>query len=134
MSNQNNVRDDAPFESDIDRPAELDTLNFEDDKSRPDFADLTPETESIGDESVGDEENDPVMPGDDPTDDDLSPETLINEDGSRSPHEPGGERPADQDLTIVDEEEIGGGYGLDEAELGRAKPLDGKPWDGNPAE
>jgi hypothetical protein len=113
------------------RPAELDILDFEDDESRPDFADLAPETEIIGDEPLNDEENDPVMPGDDPTNDDLSPETLINEDGSRSPHEQGGARPTDQDLTIVKEDEIGGGYGLDEAELARAKPLDGKPWNEN---
>ena len=40
----------------------------------------------------------------------------------------------EEDLKVVDAEEIGGGNGLDEAELGRADPLDGKPWDGDPDE
>ena len=29
---------------------------------------------------------------------------------------------------MVDETEVGGGFGLDEAELARSAPLDGKPW------
>lgn len=67
-------------------------------------------------------------PGEGATDDDMTPETLIPEDGSRSPSETGDRFPADSTLRRVDEDEIGGGEGLDEAELGRAKPLDGKPW------
>ncbi|HCN45356.1 MAG TPA: phosphotransferase system, HPr-related protein, partial [Pseudomonas sp.] len=35
---------------------------------------------------------------------------------------------ADQQLRRVDSDEIGGGIGLDEAELARSAPLDGKPW------
>jgi len=61
-----------------------------------------------------------------PTDDDMSPETLIDEDGARSSHEAGRGRPADQSLTVVDEDDIGGGDGLDEAELAQLDPLDGK--------
>ncbi|AZC26065.1 MULTISPECIES: serine kinase/phosphatase [Pseudomonas] len=61
------------------------------------------------------------------TDDDLSPEILIPEDGARSAWEQGANKPADWDLSIVDERDIGGGVGLDEAELARRKPLDGKP-------
>lgn len=61
------------------------------------------------------------------TDDDLSPETLIHEDGARSAREAGGDKPADWDLSIVDGADIGGGAGLDEAELARRDPLDGKP-------
>lgn len=64
--------------------------------------------------------------------DDLSPETLIDDTGARSPQERGDDEPADRDLTIVGEEEIGGGSGLDEAELARKRPLDGEPWDGKP--
>lgn len=60
--------------------------------------------------------------------DDLSPDTLFDESGARSPHEPGGSGPADEALRSVEENEIGGGSGLDEAELGRSAPLDGKPW------
>ncbi|MBM7059272.1 phosphotransferase system, HPr-related protein [Pseudomonas sp. UL073] len=66
------------------------------------------------------------------SEDDLSPETLIPDDGARSPRERGQDFPADFDLSIVDEEEIGAGHGLDEAELGRVKPLDGKRWSGRP--
>ncbi|MCI0911329.1 phosphotransferase system, HPr-related protein [Pseudomonas putida] len=63
------------------------------------------------------------------TDDDLSPGTLLDETGARDPYEPGDdEGPADQSLREVDEQEIGGGIGLDEAELARSAPLDGEPW------
>ncbi|WP_448680956.1 phosphotransferase system, HPr-related protein [Pseudomonas nicosulfuronedens] len=61
--------------------------------------------------------------------DDLSPETLIDEDGTESPLDPADGKPADKELSIVRESEIGGGGGLDEAEEGRVHPLDGKPWD-----
>jgi hypothetical protein len=61
--------------------------------------------------------------------DDLSPETLIEESGARSANEPGGKTAADWDLSIVDEADIGEGYGLDEEELAHVKPLDGKPYD-----
>lgn len=71
------------------------------------------------------------QPGEGPTMDDAAPETLMPDDGARSPQEAGGsDLPADQDYSVVDEDEIGAGGGLDEAELGRVKPLDGKPWDG----
>jgi hypothetical protein len=59
------------------------------------------------------------------TDDDLSPEILIREDGARSPEEAGEDGPADFDLTEVDVDEIGAGYGLDEDELSVVDPLDG---------
>jgi len=62
------------------------------------------------------------------TDDDLSPDTLYDQSGARDPSERGGVGPADQQLRRVDEDEIGGGIGLDEAELARSAPLDGKPW------
>lgn len=73
-------------------------------------------------------------PGEGPTDDDMAPETLIREDGARHRFEPGGRGPADTDLETVDAEEIGAGEGLDEAEEARLDPLDGKPWDGDPAD
>ena len=38
---------------------------------------------------------------DQPTDDDLSPETLIREDGARDAHEAGNDSRADWDLSIV---------------------------------
>ena len=61
------------------------------------------------------------------TDDDLSPETLIHEDGARSPTEEGDDDPADLEVTIVDEDDIGGGDGLDEEEMAIVDPLDGRP-------
>ncbi|EJM25326.1 hypothetical protein PMI22_00301 [Pseudomonas sp. GM21] len=60
------------------------------------------------------------------TDDDMSPETLIHEDGSRDAHEAGDGDQADWDLSIVDEDDIGGGNGLDEAEMANRDPMDGK--------
>ncbi|QAY91666.1 serine kinase/phosphatase [Pseudomonas sp. ACM7] len=59
------------------------------------------------------------------TDDDMSPETLIHEDGARDAHEAGEGGQADWDLSIVDEDDIGGGNGLDEEELARRDPMDG---------
>ncbi|HEY3698585.1 MAG TPA: hypothetical protein VGK97_04580 [Spongiibacteraceae bacterium] len=49
----------------------------------------------------------------DVTSDDLSPETLFDEDAVDNDEFV----VADKDLSIVDENEIGGGNGLDEAEL-----------------
>lgn len=60
--------------------------------------------------------------------DDLSPDTLFDESGANSPEERGPSRPLDKQLSVVDESRIGGGIGLDEAELARSAPLDGKPW------
>ena len=60
------------------------------------------------------------------TDDDMSPETLILEDGARDAHEAGEGDQADWDLSIVDEDDIGGGNGLDEAEMANRDPMDGK--------
>lgn len=69
-------------------------------------------------------------PGEGATDDDLSPETLIAEDAANAPSEPGQGAPNDRTFRRVGADEIGGGGGLDEAELARVKPLDGKAWDG----
>lgn len=59
------------------------------------------------------------------TDDDMSPENLIREDGARDAHEAGEGEQADWDLSIVDEDDIGGGNGLDEAEMAEHDPIDG---------
>ena len=59
------------------------------------------------------------------TDDDMSPETLIREDGARDAQEAGEGEQADWELSIVDEVEIGGGNGWDEAELADLDPVDG---------
>ncbi len=60
--------------------------------------------------------------------DDLSPDTLLDDGGARSPLERGDNHAADEELSVVDETRVGGGIGLDEAELARSAPLDGKPW------
>ena len=58
----------------------------------------------------------------------LCPGALNDDTGARVPHEPGHGGPAAMELTDVDADEIGGGIGLDEAELARSAPLDGEPW------
>lgn len=73
------------------------------------------------------------MPEDASTEDDLTPETLFHEDGVRWPNEPHDEVPPDEQFKEVNLDEVGAGEGLDEAELGRVKPLDKKPWDGDPS-
>ena len=70
------------------------------------------------------------VPGGQTTMDDMAPETLLPDDGSRSPHERGHGGPTDQDLSVVSERRIGADVDLDEAEEARYDPLDGKPWDG----
>ena len=60
--------------------------------------------------------------------DDLSPDTLIDDSGARSPLERGDDRPLDEELRVVDESQVDLGIGLDEAELARSAPLDGEPW------
>jgi len=55
----------------------------------------------------------------DVTSDDLSLETLLDEDAVDNDEFV----VADKDLSIVDEDEIGGGNGLDEAELAIKKPV-----------
>jgi hypothetical protein len=104
-----------------------------------DFDDETPDAK-IGDE-LPQREREHLMPRErvreagmtgasvadhEPTDDDMSPETLIPEDGARDANEAGEGKPEDWDLSIVDEDDIGGGDGLDEAEMARRDPLDGK--------
>ena len=121
MKTQHQAKAKRASDSNIDRPAELDELNFEEDDEQS-FLDLAPEYEfELVDEDAPDATVDNRS-----TDDDLTPENLIPEDGSRSPHEPGGSVPQDESLSIVTENEIGEGYGLDEAELARVDPLDGK--------
>lgn len=57
--------------------------------------------------------------GQDITSDDMSPETLLDEEGAEAPsaYASEDEKPADKSLRIVEGAEIGGGSGKDEAEL-----------------
>lgn len=120
------------------RDAEMDELDFSHDEPTPSFDDLETEAEEDRDQILSEASDvgltGGAKPGRGPTNDDMSPETLIQEDGARSPNEPGGDFPADKQFSNVSQNEIGGGGGLDEAEMARARPLDGKKWDGNPNE
>src|SRR5690606_27146690 len=77
----------------------------------------------------------PALPAHGPPAGDAPPAALQPVGGARSrqarrPDEPA----ADTELDEVPATRIGAGKGLDEAELARRKPLDGKPWDGDPAQ
>ncbi|MGY2258506.1 serine kinase/phosphatase [Pseudomonas sp. SDO55104_S430] len=119
-----------PIDDNEDRMGSVHELDFDDEQPSAKIGDELPERE-----------REQLMPGsrvreagmtgastDDhqPTDDDLSPETLIREDGARDAREIGRGNESGWDLSIVDEDQIGGGGGLDEAELARRDPLDGK--------
>ena len=70
-----------------------------------------------------------AMPDHQPTLDDLSPETLIDESGARDADEAGGDNPLDRQVRVVGAREAGTGGGLDEEELALVDPLDGRPDD-----
>lgn len=137
MSNKDCDLTRAPVDPKKNRPAELDELDFSDDETES-FIDLTPESEAAdydADPDRGPVENSdfaPAKPGQPPTMDDLAPEILIEENGARSPHEPGADTPLDRDLRVVGADEIGAGYGLDEAELARKESRDKQTTGENP--
>ncbi|BCS46455.1 serine kinase/phosphatase [Pseudomonas amygdali pv. tabaci str. ATCC 11528] len=117
-----------PIDDNEDRMGSMETLDF-DEEDRARIGDLIPEDElqhEIPDQRVREAGLTGASTDDHhSTDDDLSPETLIREDGARSPNEQGEDDPADLERTIVDEDDIGGGNGLDEEELAIIDPLDG---------
>ena len=124
----NNLHHDKHDQPSSNRPAQMDELSFDDDESAARIGDEVTAAERVREAGL----TDTSMPGDEGvTADDASPATLIAEDGARSPEEVGDGLPADKDLSRVDAGAIGGGKGLDEAELARAHPLDGEPWDGD---
>ncbi|SDX62612.1 hypothetical protein SAMN05444064_1288 [Pseudomonas syringae] len=117
-----------PIDDNEDRMGSMETLDFdEEDPAR--IGDLIPEDElqhEIPDQRVREAGLTGASTDDHhSTDDDLSPKILIREDGARSASEQGEGGPADLDLTIVDDDEIGAGNGLDEEELAILDPLDG---------
>jgi hypothetical protein len=126
-----NAPQPAPIDDNEDRMGSMEELDFDVDEPTGKIGDPIPERE-LRQELPLSREREAGMTGaseDDhePTDDDMSPETLIHEDGARSASEIGEGGPEDESLSIVDEDDIGGGDGLDEAELARRDPLDGKP-------
>ena len=120
-----------PIDDNEDRMGSVRELDFDEDAPSGRIGDLIPENElahDIPEKRVREAGMTGASTSDHhSTDDDLSPDTMIDEDGARSAQEDGDDYPADWDLSIVDENDIGGGDGLDEAELGRVDPLDGKP-------
>ena len=118
-----------PIDDNEDRMGSMHELDFDDDEPSAKIGEEIPENEreqlmprervreaGMTGASTDDHES---------TDDDMSPETLIREDGARDAKEAGEGGQADGDLSIVDEDDIGGGNGLDEAELAKRDPLDG---------
>lgn len=121
-----------PIDDNEDRMGSMEELNFNDNNEPSGrIGDTIPANELeayIPDERVREAGMTGASTDDhNPTDDDLSPETLIHEDGARSADEAGEGGPADLELSVVDEDEIGGGRGLDEEEMSILDPLDGKP-------
>ena len=108
------ARQPEPIDDNEDRMGSLRELDF--DAQEP-GAQQQPPAVPVHKRALGDEEE--------ANSDDLDPEMLIPEDGARDAWEAGENEPADWDLSIVDEDDIGGGNGLDEAELARREPLDG---------
>jgi hypothetical protein len=120
-----------PIDDNEDRMGSMEELHFDEDEDTGRIGDRVPEGElehEFPDKRVREAGmTGASTPDHHSTDDDLDPENMIDEDGARSANEAGKNRPADWDLSVVDEDDIGGGDGLDEAELARHDPLDGKP-------
>ncbi|WET11336.1 MULTISPECIES: serine kinase/phosphatase [unclassified Pseudomonas] len=112
-----------PIDDNEDRMGQMRELDFDEEEPTAQIGDELPRGERkrrMPDERVGEA----GMAGAS-TDDDMSPENLIREDGARDAQEAGEGEQADWDLSIVDEDDIGGGNGLDEAELADLDPVDG---------
>ncbi|NMX68916.1 serine kinase/phosphatase [Pseudomonas sp. WS 5059] len=119
----------APIDDNEDRMGSMRELDFDEQEPTAEIGDEIPRGERehlMPDERVREAGMTGASTADhEPTDDDMSPETLIHEDGARDAREEGEGEQADWDLSIVDEDEIGGGNGLDEAELADIDPVDG---------
>lgn len=109
------------------RPAEADELDFENDQPAPGFEqpELTVKNDPTARNAGLTEAS---QPGEGPTNDDLTQETLILEDGARSQHEPeqGCLESADHTLSIIRDNEINAGGGFDEAETAKTEPWNRK--------
>ena len=118
-----------PIDDNEDRMGSMRELDFDEEEPTAEIGDEMPRGERkhrMPDERVREAGMTGASTADhESTDDDMSPENLIREDGARDAQEEGEGEQADWDLSIVDEDEIGGGNGLDEAELAERKPVDG---------
>ena len=119
-----------PIDDNEDRMGSMRELDFDEEDQTAEIGDEIPHGEReqlMPDERVREAGMTGASTADhESTDDDMSPETLIHEDGARDAREEGEDSPADYDLSVVGEEDIGGGDGLDEAELADLDPLNAK--------
>ena len=118
-----------PIDDNEDRMGSMRELDFDEEEPTAEIGDETPRRERkrlMPDERLREAGLTGAATDDhESTDDDMSPETLIREDGARDAHEEGEGEQADWDLSIVDEDDIGGGNGWDEAEMAERDPKDG---------
>src|SRR5450830_830555 len=109
-----------PIDDNEDRMGQMRELDFDEEEPTAEIGDELPRGERqhrMPDERVREAGMTGASTADhESTDDDMSPETLIHEDGARDAREEGEGEQADWDLSIVD---------LDEAELAERKPVDG---------
>ena len=104
----------APIDDIEDAMGSVEPLDFDDDDTYEPVSDLFVDDTGSRHRAALDDELDLGL-----NDDDLEQEMLIREDGARDAKEAaqGPDGAADWDLSLVDEDEIGAGKGLDEAEL-----------------
>ncbi|MFH6569299.1 serine kinase/phosphatase [Pseudomonas kulmbachensis] len=110
----------APIDDIEDAMGSVEPLNFDDDDTYEPISDLFIDDERVKRRAVLNDELELGL-----NDDDLEQEMLIREDGARDAKE-AAQSPnaaADWDLSLVDEDEIGAGKGLDEAELAEIDPV-----------
>ena len=110
----------APIDDIEDAMGSVEPLNFDDDDTYEPISDLFIDDEKVKHRAVLDDELELGL-----NEDDLEQEMLIREDGARDAKEaaksPNGA--ADWDLSLVDENDIGAGKGLDEAEVAEIDPV-----------
>ena len=110
----------APIDDIEDAMGSVEPLNFDDDDTYEPISDLFIDDERVKRRAVLNDELELGL-----NDDDLEQEMLIREDGARDAKE-AAQSPnaaADWDLSLVDEDDIGAGKGLDEAELAEIDPV-----------
>ncbi|WP_199751000.1 serine kinase/phosphatase [Pseudomonas saxonica] len=119
----------APIDDIEDEMGSVEPLDFDDEETHEPISDLFTDEERnrhmAGQPSRRAGLSGAALPGDDLNDDDLEPEMLIREDGARDAKEAaeGDDEAADWELSVVDEDDIGAGKGLDEAQLAEIDPV-----------
>ena len=123
------AQEPADIDDTEDRMGSVEPLDFDDDETHEPISDLFTDQERAihmaGQPARNANLSGAAMPYDGSGEDDLDPEMLIPQDGAHDAKEAaeGRDGPADWDLSVVDEDEIGGGNGQDEAELADIDPV-----------